>query len=80
LYKGKTTLLITTDHGRGDKIKAQWTSHGDKVKDCHEIWYAIIGAKVPALGEVHGQEQVYQRELIHQVSALMGLNFQSAKK
>ncbi|MFD3276995.1 phosphoglyceromutase [Aquirufa echingensis] len=80
LYKGKTTLLITTDHGRGDKIKAQWTSHGDKVKDCHEIWYAMIGAKVPALGEVHGQEQVYQRELIHQVSALMGLNFQSAKK
>jgi len=80
LYKGKTTLLITTDHGRGDKIKAQWTSHGDKVKDCHEIWYAMIGAKVPALGEVHSQEQVYQRELIHKVSALMGLNFQSAKK
>ena len=80
LYKGKTTLLITTDHGRGDKIKAQWTSHGDKVNDCHEIWYAMIGAKVPALGEVQTQEQVYQRELIHKVSVLMGLNFQSAKK
>ena len=80
LYKGKTTLLITTDHGRGDKIKAQWTSHGEKVRDCHEIWYALLGAKVPALGEVKEQEQVYQRELIHQVSTLMGLKFQSVKK
>ncbi|MHA8080073.1 phosphoglyceromutase [Aquirufa regiilacus] len=80
LYKGKTTLLITTDHGRGDKIKVQWTSHGEKVSDCHEIWYAMLGAKVPALGEVNAQEQVYQRELIHKVSTLMGLKFQSVKK
>jgi bisphosphoglycerate-independent phosphoglycerate mutase (AlkP superfamily) len=80
LYKGKTTILITTDHGRGDVIKTQWTSHGEKVKDCHQIWYAMLGAKVPALGEVHQSEQVYQRELIHQVADLMGLNFQSIKK
>lgn len=80
LYKGKTTLLITTDHGRGDQVKTQWTSHGEKVKDCHEIWYAMLGAKVPALGEVQTQEQVYQRELIHKVSELMGLRFQSIKK
>lgn len=80
LYAGNTTLLITTDHGRGDVIKSQWTSHGEKVKDCHEIWYAMLGAKVPAMGEVKSTEQVYQRELIHQVSTLMGLNFQSEKK
>lgn len=80
LYAGNTTLLITTDHGRGDVIKSQWTSHGEKVKDCHEIWYAMLGAKVPAMGEVKSTEQVYQRELIHQVSTLMGLNFQSVKK
>ena len=80
LYKGKTTILITTDHGRGDKFKAQWTSHGDKVKDSHEIWYAMLGAKVSNLGEAQVQEQVYQRELIHKVSTLMGLNFQSIKK
>lgn len=80
LYKGKTTLLITTDHGRGDKIKAQWTSHGDKVKDCHEIWYAMLGAKVPVLGEVNTTEQVYQKELIHKLSRLMGFDFQSEKK
>ncbi len=79
-YKGKTTLLFTTDHGRGDAIKSEWTSHGEKVKDCHEIWYAMLGANVPALGEVKKTEQVYQKELIHKVAAAMGKTFSSQKR
>lgn len=80
LYKGKTTLLVTTDHGRGNKIKSQWTSHGQEVSDSHEIWFALVGAKVEALGEVKTKTQAYQKDLIHRVSQLMGLNFQSEKK
>jgi hypothetical protein len=80
LYKGKTTILITTDHGRGNLIKSQWTSHGQEVKDSHEIWFAMLGAKVEALGEVKSKAQVYQKDLIHRVSQLMGLKFQSEKK
>jgi bisphosphoglycerate-independent phosphoglycerate mutase (AlkP superfamily) len=80
LYKGKTTILITTDHGRGNLIKSQWTSHGQEVKDSHEIWFAMLGAKVEALGEVKLKAQVYQKDLIHRVSQLMGLKFQSEKK
>lgn len=79
-YKGKTTLLITTDHGRGDAIKTEWTSHGEKVKDCHSIWYAMIGAQIPALGEVKSTEQVYQKELIHKVAEAMGVNFRSERR
>lgn len=77
LYKGKTTLLITTDHGRGDKNKYEWTSHGERVKDCHEIWYAMLGAKVPRLGEVQSPEQVYQKDLIHFVAKIMEIPFSS---
>jgi hypothetical protein len=79
-YKGKTTLLITTDHGRGDVVKTQWTSHGQKVADCHEIWYAMLGAKVPALGEVKSKEQVYQKDLIHKVAKSLGIPFKSEVK
>jgi arylsulfatase A-like enzyme len=79
-YKGKTTLLITTDHGRGDAIKAQWTSHGNKVKDCYQIWYAMIGANVPALGEVKSREQVFQKDLIHKAAKAIGVNFKSVVK
>ena len=79
-YKGKTTLLITTDHGRGDANKYQWTSHGEKVKDCYQIWYAMIGANVPALGEVKSVEKVYQKELIHKAAKAIGLTFKSEVK
>jgi hypothetical protein len=79
-YKGKTTLLITTDHGRGDAIKSQWTSHGDSVKDCYQIWYAMLGANVPVLGEVKSRELVYQKELIHKAAKAIGVNFKSEVK
>jgi Metalloenzyme superfamily len=79
-YKGKTTLLITTDHGRGDAIKYQWTSHGDKVKDCYQIWYAMIGANVSTLGEVKSKEQVFQKDLIHKAAKSMGVDFKSVVK
>ena len=78
-YKGKTTILITTDHGRGDVIKTQWTSHGQKINDSHQIWYAMIGAGVESLGEVKSREQVFQKELIHKVSKISNLNFNSKR-
>jgi hypothetical protein len=79
-YKGKTTLLITTDHGRGDAKKTEWTSHGDKIKDCYQIWYAMIGGNVPALGEVKWKEQVYQKDLIHKAANAIGIKFKSEVK
>ena len=78
-YKGNTSILITTDHGRGDEIKTQWTSHGQKVSDSNQIWYAMIGAGVEPLGEVNLNEQVYQKDLIHIFSKISNLNFISKK-
>lgn len=79
-YKDNTTILITTDHGRGDANKYQWTSHGQKVPDCHQTWYMMLGKGVAVEGEVSKPEQTYTKELIHKVSSLMGLNFKSIKK
>jgi bisphosphoglycerate-independent phosphoglycerate mutase (AlkP superfamily) len=79
-YKDHTTILITTDHGRGDKIKSQWTSHGQKVLDSKETWYVMMGKGVEVLGEVSSKEQTYTKDLIHKVSDIMGLKFKSEKK
>lgn len=79
-YKGNTVILITTDHGRGDVNKMQWTSHGSKIAGSNQIWYAMMGAGVLPIGEVTKNEQVYQKELIHKVAALMSLPFTSVKK
>jgi hypothetical protein len=44
-YKDKTALVFTTDHGRGDKVKAEWTSHGNKFEGSSAIWFAAMGPK-----------------------------------
>jgi bisphosphoglycerate-independent phosphoglycerate mutase (AlkP superfamily) len=76
-YKGKTTLLITTDHGRGDKIKKQWKDHGDKIEDAYQIWFAAMGPGIQALGEVKTPGQLYQKQVAATVAKLLGLNFTS---
>ena len=76
-YKDKTTLLITTDHGRGDKTKSEWTSHGEKILDASEIWIAAIGPDTKPLGELKGQTQLYQKQVAGTIAALLGLQFKT---
>ena len=49
-YRNKTTLLITTDHGRGDNEKSKWTSHGSDIEGADEIWFAVMGAEYTCIG------------------------------
>ena len=43
----KTTLLVTTDHGRG-ATTADWNDHGKKVPAAESTWMAALGAGVAA--------------------------------
>lgn len=79
-YKDKTTFLILTDHGRGDKIKTQWTSHGQKVSDCYQIWMAAIGPDTKPLGEVKTEGQLFQNQLAATAAKLLGFDFSNASK
>jgi hypothetical protein len=76
-YKGKTTLVITTDHGRGDLVKKQWKDHGDKIQDAYQIWFAAMGPDTQALGEVKTAGQLYQKQVAATVARLLSLNFTS---
>ncbi len=79
-YKDKTTFIITTDHGRGDKNKAQWTSHGQRVPDCYQIWFAVIGPDTPALGEIKTESQYYQNQIAKTAAKFLGFNFENGKE
>jgi hypothetical protein len=79
-YKGKTTFIITTDHGRGDLNKAQWTGHGRKVADCNQIWFAVIGPDTPALGELKTEGQLYQNQIAKTAAKFLGFDFQNGKE
>jgi hypothetical protein len=74
-YKNKTALFITTDHGRGDNIKEEWTSHGSSIKDAYEIWFAILSPSIPAKGEVRSEAQLYQQQFAQTIAGLLGYRF-----
>ncbi len=76
-YKNKTTLLFTTDHGRGNIEKSKWTSHGASIEDAHEIWMAIMGPGTPATGEMKGEMQLYQRQFAQTLAKLMGYTYKA---
>ncbi|MEO8406170.1 MAG: alkaline phosphatase family protein [Chitinophagaceae bacterium] len=77
-YKGKTTMLLTCDHGRGDKIKSTWQHHGNNISDSHEIWMAAIGPDTKALGEIKTPGQLYQRQIATTIAKLLGFDFKPA--
>ncbi len=74
-YKNKTTILFTTDHGRGTTVSGKWTSHGASVEDAEQIWFAIMGPNTPAMGEVKTQGQLYQKQFAQTLAKIMGYTF-----
>ena len=74
-YKNKTTLFITCDHGRGDKVKEEWQHHGAKIEDASQIWFTVIGPDTKPLGEVKIPGQIYQKQFAATFAAYLNLKF-----
>ncbi len=74
-YKNNTTLIVTCDHGRGDKIKDQWRDHGEKIEDAGHIWIAAIGPDIKATGLVKTNTPLYQKQLAATFAKLLGFTF-----
>lgn len=74
-YKNKTALFITTDHGRGDAIKKEWTSHNNSIKDSYQIWMAAMGPGIKIKGEVKTEQQLYQKQFAQTMAAILGLSY-----
>ncbi len=49
-YRGKTNLVITTDHGRG-RTPEDWQHHGDKYPGGGDTWIAFAGPAMSRRGE-----------------------------
>jgi arylsulfatase A-like enzyme len=77
-YKDKTTLIITTDHGRGTN-KSSWKSHGSDIPDSEEIWMMAIGPDTPATGEIKTQGQWQAAMLARTIFQLLGMDYPDAK-
>lgn len=75
-YRNKTALVFTTDHGRGDIKKTQWTDHGQSVADASEIWLGFMVPGVTGKGELKTSGQFYQKQIAQTIAAVLGLTYQ----
>jgi len=76
-YAGKTTLLLTTDHGRGAGV-ADWMNHGREVPAAESTWIAALGPGVPPAG-VRKTMTVTTSQLAATIAGLLGEDFPAAK-
>jgi hypothetical protein len=76
-YKNKTAIFITTDHGRGDINKDEWRSHGSRIQDAYEIWFAVMGPGIAPLGEQKNNVQLVQDQFAQTIAKLLGYTYKS---
>jgi hypothetical protein len=72
-YRGKTSLIVTTDHGRGEG-RQRWKDHGIDYPESDLIWIAALGPDIPALGE-RSDISVTQSQVAATVADLLGEDF-----
>jgi hypothetical protein len=78
-YRDKTTLLITTDHGRGGNTCGMWTQHSRWLPGSDQTWLAVLGPDTPPTGEQQMPGQLYQHQLAQTIATLLGVPYTSPK-
>ncbi|MEO6851681.1 MAG: alkaline phosphatase family protein, partial [Mucilaginibacter sp.] len=77
VYKNKTTLIITCDHGRGDESPDAWRNHGFWIKHSEQTWVAVIGPDTPADGIMRTSTTTYHKQLAQSMAKLLGFDFKA---
>ncbi len=78
-YKDQTTLIISTDHGRG-KGRRNWRSHHMFIPASKQIWFAVLGPDTQALGEMKEKKRYFQNQLARTIGAFLGFDYQPNSK
>ena len=75
-YRGRTTFIVTTDHGRGDGPE-NWKHHDWNVEGAQNMWIAVLGPDTPALGERRNAAAVSQSQIAATLAALLGKDWRA---
>jgi hypothetical protein len=73
-YRGTTTFIITTDHGRGSGL-TEWKEHGVEQKGSENVWIAVMGPDTTPQGERANVAPVTQAQIAATVAAFVGRDY-----
>ena len=73
-YRGRTTMLIATDHRRG-QTREDWVRHGAAVEGSQYVWLAALGAGVRPLGEAASDHRLTLSDLAPTMLELAGADY-----
>lgn len=72
-YKGKTTYLMTCDHGRG--YGEQFVDHDSSIPGSDKTWFIAFGAGVPVKGETTDNGPFYTKQFAATIAKVLGVDF-----
>lgn len=74
VYHGNTSIIITTDHGRGNSTK-DWHDHGEDVPEAQNIWMAFVSPDSALRGEWRNSEPIYQNQAAATLCKFLDLDY-----
>jgi hypothetical protein len=77
-YRGRTHILITTDHGRGHTA-ADWRSHGAKVEGAQEVWMAFVSPALDRRGEWRDHPALHTSQAAATMAGWLGLDWNALR-
>jgi hypothetical protein len=72
-------LIISTDHGRGDKVLDEWQSHGSAIAGAKKVWLAVIGPDTPAFGEIENRDPVYSTQIAKTIATFLNVDYKNER-
>lgn len=73
-YRDKTTIIITTDHGRGNST-TDWFDHGEEVPEAQHIWMAFVSPDSQLRGEWKNSDIIYQNQAAATLCRFLNLDY-----
>jgi hypothetical protein len=77
-YRGRTHILITTDHGRGH-TPADWRNHGAKVEGAQDVWMAFISPRFAQRGVWRDHAPMATNQAAATMAGWMGVDWQAVR-
>jgi hypothetical protein len=77
-YRGRTHILITTDHGRG-RTPQDWRSHGAKVEGAQDVWMAFVSPREARRGEWRDHAPVHTNQAAATLASWIGIDWNAIR-